>query len=778
MRKYLNDSFYFCEEFNDDFLKGKGKYSKVRIPHTFKEIPFNYVDVKSYQMTAGYRTNIKYLNSYKDKRVFVVFESAAHKSEVYFNGELLKEHGCGYTSFKVELTDYLKEGNNLLVVKLDSHETLNIPPFGHSIDYLCYGGIYRDVYLDIVPNAFIEDAYVAPVKNDDGYYLDISLNVNGASEDVLDINVLDNGESIYSSTYELLDNYTIKMDNVTEWNLDNPKLYEVVLKLGKSEYRVNVGFRTIKFRADGFYLNGQRIKLRGLNRHQSYPYVGYAMPDSMQREDVRILKDELACNIVRTSHYPQAHSFFDECDKRGLLVFTEIPGWQHIGDKKWKEQAVINTRDMIIEYRNHPSIIMWGVRINESQDDDEFYTKTNEVAHSLDKYRQTGGVRYLRKSNLLEDVYTFNDFSFAGNFKQDGILDKKEVTPDMNKAYYISEYNGHMFPTKSIDDYPHRNLHALRHMQVLNDIYRKDGVAGGTGWCMFDYNTHANFGSGDTICYHGVMDFFRNPKMAAAVYASQGDDVPVLEVSSSMEIGEYPGGVNKDVKVFSNADSIKLYKNGKFVKQFHPGETYKYLPHPCFEIDDFIGNLIKEREDYPEEVCDEIKGCLLATLKYGVDHLPFKYKFKMFKLMVFNHITMDEARRLYDVYCSGWGNEAFKYRFDAIKNGEVVKSVTKGPSWDLHLEVKTSSEHLKEGKTYDVASIRIRVLNGNNELAPYANEVLYLTCSDNIEIIGPDVINTTGGMTGTYIKTKKKGEAYLAIDSSRLGSHIIKFTID
>ena len=155
---------------------------------------------------------------------------------------------------------------------------------------------------------------------------------------------------------------------------------------------MNVGFRTIEFRADGFYLNGQRIKLRGLNRHQSYPYVGYAMPDSMQREDVRILKDELACNIVRTSHYPQAHSFFDECDKRGLLVFTEIPGWQHIGDEKWKQQAVINTRDMIVEYRNHPSIIMWGVRINESQDDDEFYAKTNEVAHSLDNYLQTGGV--------------------------------------------------------------------------------------------------------------------------------------------------------------------------------------------------------------------------------------------------------------------------------------------------------------------------------------------------------------------------------------------------
>ena len=128
----------------------------------------------------------------------------------------------------------------------------------------------------------------------------------------------------------------------------------------------------------------------------------------MQKWDADILKNELKLNAVRTSHYPQSHHFLDRCDELGLLVFTEIPGWQYIGDQEWQDQAVRNTEDMVVQYRNHPSIILWGVRINESEDDDAFYQRTNEAAHRLDPMRQTSGVRYLQKSSLLEDVYAFN----------------------------------------------------------------------------------------------------------------------------------------------------------------------------------------------------------------------------------------------------------------------------------------------------------------------------------------------------------------------------------
>ena len=138
--------------------------------------------------------------------------------------------------------------------------------------------------------------------------------------------------------------------------------------------------------------------------------MGYAAPEALQREDARILKEELCCTAVRTSHYPQSQHFIDACDELGLLVFTELPGWQHIGDAAWKRRSVENVREMVTQYRNHPSVVLWGVRINESLDDDDFYRETNALAHSLDPSRQTSGVRYLEKSHLLEDVYAYNDF--------------------------------------------------------------------------------------------------------------------------------------------------------------------------------------------------------------------------------------------------------------------------------------------------------------------------------------------------------------------------------
>mgnify|MGYP002233452741 CR=1 FL=1 len=116
----------------------------------------------------------------------------------------------------------------------------------------------------------------------------------------------------------------------------------------------------------------------GLNRHQSYPYIGYAAPESLQREDARILQEELHCTAVRTSHYPQSQYFLDECDRRGLLVFTELPGCSTIGDDNWKDAACEMLQEMLLQNRNHPSIILWGVRINESVDDDAFYARTTK----------------------------------------------------------------------------------------------------------------------------------------------------------------------------------------------------------------------------------------------------------------------------------------------------------------------------------------------------------------------------------------------------------------
>lgn len=150
---------------------------------------------------------------------------------------------------------------------------------------------------------------------------------------------------------------------------------------------------------------------------------------------------------------------------------------------------------------------------------------------------------------------------------------KKNVTSKKHRPYFVSECNGHMFPTKPFDDERHRLSHALRHAKVLDAMYAADDICGIFPWCMFDYNTHQDFGSGDGICYHGVMDMFRNPKLASAVYASQSESVPCCVVSSSMDIGEHPAGDIGKVYIFTNADSVKLYKDGVFVREFSPGKT-------------------------------------------------------------------------------------------------------------------------------------------------------------------------------------------------------------
>jgi len=489
----------FTPVWNEDFLTGSGSFETVELPHTAKEIPLHYASSDSYQMVCGYRRTMNITDQMAGKRLFLQFDGAGHIATVYVNGTEAAHHRCGYTAFRFEITALVHPGENTIAVKLDTTENSEVPPFGFVIDYLTFGGLYREVWLDVREENLISDLYVT-TPTPDSLHLEIAAeNTEGCA---FEVSVLD------AAGYILLDKRTcdkvldIPMPDVRPWTISDPYRHTLVVQLERDgqlldRQEVKFGFRRVDIKADGFYLNGEKVFLRGLNRHQSYPYVGYAAPESLQREDARILKEELGCVIVRTSHYPQSQHFIDECDRLGLLVFTEIPGWQHIGDEAWQEQAIQNTREMVLQYRNHPSIVFWGTRINESQDNDEFYRRTNEAAKLLDRSRPTTGVRFIEKSHLIEDVYSYNDFSHMGT--NGGVKPKKNVTPDLRKPLLITEHNGHMFPTKSFDPWAKRQEHALRHAQVQNDAEADGGHIGCIGWCMFDYNTHKDFGSGDRI---------------------------------------------------------------------------------------------------------------------------------------------------------------------------------------------------------------------------------------------------------------------------------------
>lgn len=776
MMQSLCDGWEFTRQWTHAFGLGQGTGTPVRLPHNAADLPTHYGDHNAYQMICGYRRPLPIPAEYVGKRLFLQFDGAGHIATVYINGQKAGHHRTGYTAFRVEITDFVTPSQDAMIaVELDTTENPATPPFGFVIDYLTYGGLYREVWLDVREQSCIEDIFVTTPRPD---LIHAEIRTQGAN--LCRLSVLEE-DGQFLLTRETTSPADLSFPNARLWDVDDPHRYilrcELLDGYGRvlDTQEVKFGVRTIEFRNDGFYLNGRKTFLRGLNRHQSFPHMGYAAPESLQREDARILKEELGCVAVRTSHYPQSQYFIDECDRLGLIVFTEIPGWQYIGGEDWKEQAVENTREMVLQYRNHPSIVLWGVRINESQDCDEMYIRTNAAAHELDPSRPTSGVRCILKSSLLEDVYAYNDFSHIGT--NPGVRLKKNVTPDMNKPLLVSEHSGHMFPTKSYDTWARRQDHALRHATVQNAAAISGEHCGCFGWCMFDYPTHKDFGSGDRVCYHGVLDFHRNPKLAADVYAAQQEKHPMLSLSSNMDIGDYNGGQLSTVYAFSNAEKVLLYKNDVFVTELKKGK-WNGLPHGPFVMDDIVGDLLQTHEGYDKRKADAVRKLLLLVAEKGVEYLSVKDKLQIAGVALKYGTDFKTAWALYGKYIGNWGGEATVWRVDAVTNGAVVASKTYCPNTALRLEVTPSATELQERASYDMAAVRIRVVDANGNTASYAQIPVRLALEGDAELVGPDILTAEGGMCGTYIRTTgHSGAAKLTVFSQQTESVTICFTV-
>ncbi len=597
-------------------------FERVVLPHTNVLLPWHNFDDRAYEFVSTYRRTFAYPAAAEGKRVFVDFEGAMTASTVWINGHALGEYKGGFTPFSFELTQYLrKDAPNVLTVQLDSTERADMPPFGYEIDYMTFGGIYREVSLRIVPEVFLDNLFARPLNVLAAPALEVDCFLAGTGAGRLSLAVeLRDGDRVVARAVQpvtlstaadadaSLDpttsapaylsaetrndpaRHTValpKLGNIELWQLEKPKLYTVHVQLSRDGQVIDedmrrIGFREAKFTDQGFSLNGTIVKLRGLDRHQTFPFVGQAMPARVQRRDALILRHSLHCNIVRTSHYPQSRHFLDCCDEIGLLVLEEIPGWQHIGPEPWKLVAIDNVGRMIRRDWNHPSIILWGVRINESHDDHDFYLRTNALAHALDATRQTGGIRNFKESELLEDVFTINDFGFP-------------LRMPNHPVYLNTEFVGHTYPVKTTDDDERQREHTLRHARIHDQLASNPQYSGGIGWCAFDYNTHANFGAGDRICYHGVTDIFRELKPAGGFYKSQCDPSeevviePAFHWAKSDEASAFIHAV-----VCSNCDTLKFYVRARgaepndwtlLAEESPNREDFKHLKYPPFDFD-------------------------------------------------------------------------------------------------------------------------------------------------------------------------------------------------
>jgi beta-galactosidase len=736
-------------DFNDS------TFEKVVIPHTNVALPWHSFDENDYSFVSTYRRRFKFPRGAAGKRVFVDFEGVMTASTVWINGVRLGEYRGGFTPFSFELTSHLRrDADNVLTVQVDSTERADIPPFGYEIDYLTFGGIYREVALRVVPATYVDNIFARPTNvlsaspaldvdcflaglpaADSRLSLEVELrdgdqviakeasavtrkpSLSPSGSDAIDP---ETSAAVYASTETRNDpaRYTVSfshLSNIQLWNLREPKLYTVHVKLlaaGRviDEDTRRVGFREATFTDHGFSLNGKIVKLRGLDRHQTFPFVGQAMPARAQRKDATILRNDLHCNIVRTSHYPQSRHFLDCCDEIGLLVLEEFPGWQHIGNEAWKQVAIDNVGRMIRRDWNHPSIILWGVRINESKDDHDFYLRTNALAHALDDTRQTGGIRNFPESELLEDVFTVNDFGFP-------------LRKPNHPRYLNTEFVGHTFPTKTTDDNERQREHTLRHARIHDQLASDPQYAGGIGWCAFDYNTHSNFGAGDRICYHGVTDIFREPKPAAGFYKSQCDpsEEIVLEPAFHWANSDESIAFTKAV-ICSNCDHLKIFTR--------TGSAEENPWTPCIEVD-------PDRTEF-------------SHLQYP----PF---------------VVDASK-----ITAKWGD----LRIDGYLDGKLVISKSMSGRGVDRKFVLLADDRTLVADGSDTTRVVLRVTDEFGAVRTYADDPVAFTLEGPAKLIGDNPFSLIGGTGAVWIRAgEQAGKVRLTARHPHLGSCSVEFTL-
>lgn len=616
----LDQDWLFGGKFSegaDQFSFNDAHFANVSLPHCVAKLSWENWKPEDWQDVWIYRRHFQLPETFRGQRIFVDFDRVMNHAIPTINGHPLPEHLGGYLPFSYEITSQLHDGDNVLAVTVNSRWQ-NIPPDGNpkgtqSVDYLEPGGIPGGVTLRAVPQLFISEVFAKPVNVlTANRSVEVLCSIDAAAlsknNAVVRVEMLDGHKRI--ATVSTPANLTrvganeikltlTNLGDVKLWDVDAPHLYGIVTTLlvdnaPVHEHRTRIGLREARFEVEGFFLNGKKLRLFGLDRHEIYPYVGLAMPDRVMRRDAHILKHEFNCNIVRCSHYPQTEAFLDACDELGLMIWEETPGWGYLGEDPWKEQVVQNVHDMIIRDRNHAAIVIWGVRVNESRNDQPLYERTTALARTLDGTRatsgsMTGGSRKNWEKEWHQDVFAYDDYH---NDKDGSVgIDApvKGVPYMLAEAVGQFSYGKKGFQNKyrRAGDLELQMSQAVFHAQAHNKAANYKNFCGVIAWCGFDYSSLMN-------CYNaikcpGVADVFRIPKLGASFYQAQVSPKvnPIIKLSFYWDFGpKSPRGPGKHAAIFSNCDRLEIFVAGKSLTTLEPDrQNYPHLEYPPFFCD-------------------------------------------------------------------------------------------------------------------------------------------------------------------------------------------------
>ena len=494
----LNDNWYFTKEENQRV--------EIHLPHTWNAVDGIDGGNDYYRGTCLYEKEFTKPSFEEGERVYLEFEGVAMKATVILNEKEIGIHEGGYSTFRIDITDELKDTNRLKVFV--NNEKNHIYP--QSADFTFYGGIYRDVHLVVVPKNHFTLAYkgglgikVTPTVHLDTRCATVFVEawVEGEAKEVLfetdnqKINV--EVEAGYAKCEFVIEDAHL-------WDgINDPYLYSLNAKVDEDELCVNYGIRSFEITSDrGFILNGKEYPLRGVSRHQDRSEVGNALTKEMHEEDMAIIR-EVGANSIRLAHYQHAQYFYDLCDKYGIIAWAEIP-YITMHMSEGRENTLSQMEELIIQNYNHPSIVVWGLSneitaasiVNEELL--ENHRKLNDLAHKLDPTRKTvlASAFMLEIDSPILDIADANTYNLYFGWYLGDLVQNDEFFDEWhekypNKPIGFSEYGADTNPayhsTKpERGDYT-ESYQCLYHEHMLDMIEKRNWLWCTYVWNMFDF---------------------------------------------------------------------------------------------------------------------------------------------------------------------------------------------------------------------------------------------------------------------------------------------------
>ena len=612
------------ERFDPDRVPDAG-WSDVMLPHTARMEPRVVND--QWQGDALYRRDLYAEPQWRGRTVWLRFEGAMGVAKLYLNGEYVFEHKGGYLPFTVDLTGRLEYGGrNRLLVHLDNRDNPDTGPKPlEDLDFNTYGGLYREVSLSVRNSLHITDEILAGRVASGGVFVTYPEVSRQAAKVSVNTHIANRGsetrkfrvehemtrgdetvatfvsEERVLATGRSLDHRAIMtVRNPELWSPNSPVLYDLATRVVAGGSTVDIrytrlGIRHIDVAWDGFRINGERMFLRGVNRHQEYPYVGYAVPPNADYRDAKAIK-EAGFDYVRLSHYPHSRHFMRAADELGLVLLNPILGWQYYNpDPAFSDHVVQTCRDLVRRDRNHPSVIAWECSLNESPMPPSLVERLHRAVHE----EYPGDQAY-------SAGWTPDGYDVFIEARQHRLL--HPAGPRPQKPYLVSEYGdweyyaqnagfnqdawenleeAHRTSRQLLAHGETRLLQQATNVQEAHDDNLATPAFGDGYWVMFDYNR----GYADDLEASGLMSIERVPKPAWHFFRSQRD---AGEVAGGFDGGamvhianEWRLGSPRDVRIYSNCEEVELVLNGRILGRKRPdrGRISQHLRHPPFSFD-------------------------------------------------------------------------------------------------------------------------------------------------------------------------------------------------